>query len=226
MNKTESEIKHQRILWDEAHKNNRLYFDKLAYQPNPFAKEVVKFIPNNGVILELGCGNGRDARFFTREKNRKVISVDFSLVVLSQLKDHSKKDGTSRRVFPVAASIQNLPFRGSEVFDIIYARSALQVDDTGLMILLNQLIPMIKQGGYLCIQGKTPDDFKIQRSKEVGTNLFADPVENAHLRRAWREEDILRIIDKFRLTLIEMKKTEERWWGKNTNFIHFIAQKL
>jgi len=82
---------------------------------------------------------------------------------------------------------------------------------------------MLKPEGYLMIEGKSIDDFKISRSKEVSPNLFLD--HDGHLRRAWDEQTV-GLFDQYGLKLISSKPTEEIWQDNKTNFINFIVQKV
>lgn len=64
-----------KAYWDKKH-------DKYAAQswidkPSIFVKEVIKYFPKMGKILELAAGQGQDSRFFA-SKGYKVVSTDFS----------------------------------------------------------------------------------------------------------------------------------------------------
>jgi len=53
------------------------YYQNL--QPTSFAKFCLTYMPRNGKIIDLGCGNGRDSYFFGGQSNIKcVCGVDFA----------------------------------------------------------------------------------------------------------------------------------------------------
>jgi SAM-dependent methyltransferase len=43
--------------------------------PTPYIKDNFKLLPQKGVVLDIGCGNGRNSKFF-KDKGYNVISVD------------------------------------------------------------------------------------------------------------------------------------------------------
>jgi len=45
--------------------------------PSPFAQEIVKRLSSEDVVIELGCGNGRDS-LFLQEVTKKYYAVDYS----------------------------------------------------------------------------------------------------------------------------------------------------
>lgn len=214
----------QREYWEIQHQKRENGNETIIEEPNIFTKECIQYIPENGKVLEIGSANGRDARYFAREKNIETIAIDFSAEVMKQLTKASKEDNTSDLVLPVIAETNHLPLDRPDIFDAIYSRSALHLSDDDLSIFLDRATKILKSKGYLMIEGKTKDDFKISRSVEVSPNLYRD--NDGHLRRAWDEQSIHNLLEKNKLQLISSKKTEENWKGNKTNFINFIIQKM
>src|SRR5680860_16536 len=214
----------QRDYWEIQHQKKEGGHENIIEEPNIFTKECIHYIPENGKVLEIGSANGRDARYFAREKNIQTIAIDFSTEVMKQLIRTSKEDNTSDLVLPILADTNHLPLNSSNVFDAIYSRSALHLSDEELDIFLDQTTKMLKSKGYLMIEGKTKDDFKISRSEEISPNLFRD--NDGHLRRAWDEQTLDGFLKKNKLQLISSKKSEETLKNNKTNFINFIIQKM
>ena len=73
------------------------------------------------------------------------------------------------------------------------------------------------------IEGKPKEDFKIERSVEVGKNCYEDV--DGHVRRVWSEDDIKALCDSFDFEIVEMGRTVETVQEKETKYIHFIAKK-
>jgi ubiquinone/menaquinone biosynthesis C-methylase UbiE len=214
----------QREHWESKHIDTADEFSEIAGLPNGFAQECATYLSDHSKVLELGTALGRDARYFAREKGSEVFALDFSHPVLKVLKRHAQKDGVEDKVFPVQADIKQLPLAGKDILDAAYARSSLHISDEQLDTLLKQLLEMLKDGGYLMIEGKTPEDSKIKQSEAIENNLVID--DEGHLRRVWDEDYIRRnIIEKFGLDLISLSKHAETIKGQSTEFINFIAQK-
>lgn len=213
----------QKILWENQHISRESESRLLENIPNDFAKKCLPFIPEKGVILEVGSANGRDARFFAREKMCQVTAVDFSENALLQLQEASLRDNTSSLITPVLSDMKHIIQFPENYFDAFYARSAIHLSDSDLEIFFRKLIPSLKNESYLMIEGKTANDSKLERSTEVASNLCEDL--DGHIRRLWSEETIKKLTSKFNLKLLEITSTVEYWKDKETRFINFIAQK-
>lgn len=214
----------QRDYWDNRYELRREELKPLAFTPNHFARKCIKYLPKNAVIIAEGESEGRDARYFAREINATVFATDIGVSGLRALKDFSKKDNTSSLVLPVIADVRANPFVVSSGVDAFYARSSLHVSDWDLQRIFANLIPQLKRGGYIMVEGKPENNFKIERSEHLGGNLYRDT--DGHLRRMWTEENIQKVLEDFpELELVDMQRTQEKWEGKKSNFIHFIARK-
>ncbi len=104
---------------------------------------------------------------------------------------------------------------------MFYARSSLHLDDSELEEFMIELTTRLKTGGYICIEGKTPEDKKMARSQEIRPGLWSDPNESGHVRRLWSEESIQKLCDQNRLTIIQLSNHNDQFGS----FIRFIAQK-
>ncbi|PIR95934.1 MAG: hypothetical protein COT92_03705 [Candidatus Doudnabacteria bacterium CG10_big_fil_rev_8_21_14_0_10_42_18] len=215
--------KSQRELWEKQHLERAGEHEELEDTPNEFGKKCIQLIPENGTILEIGAANGRDARYFAKEKGCRVIATDFSEIAAGHLQAAAIKDRTSCHVYPVVADAKNLPITQKEYFDAVYARSSLHLDNEELDKFMEEVATILKSGGYLMIEGKPKEDFKISRSEEVKANMHMD--HDGHLRRAWSEEGIKKIVDKLGFQLISINRSTENWHGVETQFINFIAKK-
>lgn len=215
----------QQEYWDNQHKKRKQEFIELEQKPSDFAKKCLNYINPGAKILEIGIANGRDARYFIRNNKNIVFGVDISKEAISQLIVAANKDNTINNIFPTVADVNKIPelFKDRERFDIFYSRSSLHLDDTQLIIFFKYLIPNINQNGKIMIEGKTKEDFKINRSFEIGKNCYEDL--DGHIRRVWSKENIESLCDTFNLNIIEIGNTTEVLKDKETKFIHFIANK-
>lgn len=213
----------QKELWNKQHIERAAEHKELERTPNEFATECAQLIPESGLVLEIGAANGRDARYFTKEKGCKVVAIDFSKVAAGYLQNAAINDGTSSHVYPVIADARNLPIAQTETFDAVYARSSLHLGNEELGKFLDHVAVTLKPGGYLMIEGKPKEDLKISRSKEIEENMYMD--HEGHLRRAWSEKGIKDIVEKLGFELISINYSTENWHGVETHFINFIAKK-
>lgn len=175
------------------------------------------------MVIEIGPGNGRDARFFAREKKAHVFALDFSQNAIEQLSKALKKESLNKNVFPVQMNSTELGVGAKEWLDVLYARSSLHIDDQQLDELLSKVIIMLKKNGYIMIEGKSSLDYKIKRSREVKPHIMVDI--DGHERRVWDLEHIEKISRQFHLQIVDISEATEIINGNETKFINCILQK-
>lgn len=213
----------QKDLWNKQHLAREREHQDLEDTPNTSAVSIAGYIPEEGTVLEIGPGNGRDARYFIKERNCKVIAVDFSENAIEQMIEASKKDGTIEKLETVLADTRDLETPPADSLDMFYARSSLHLSDKDLYLLFEKIVPALKTGGYVFIEGKTTQDLKISRSTLVDDNLLED--NDGHLRRSWNSDFIEDFCNKTGIKLIEISDKTEFWKDIETSFINFLAKK-
>ena len=73
--------------WEELHKR----YDGLDWteKPSIFAEEVVQYFPKNGVLLDLGAGQGQDSVYFA-QAGFSVFSTDREVSIIERADQYSK----------------------------------------------------------------------------------------------------------------------------------------
>ena len=106
-------------------------------------KEFLNEIPENGLILDAGCGSGRDSRMFT-EKGFNVIAIDGSVKMC--------KLASSYLNFEVShMQFQEIEFINE--FDGVWASaSLLHLNSTDLLDVLKRLKKALKKDGVLYME--------------------------------------------------------------------------
>ena len=66
--------------WNEYYKKNIA-----PNEPSKFAKDILKYLDSGKKLIELGCGNGRDAMFLANN-NISVVAIDQSESSINNLK--------------------------------------------------------------------------------------------------------------------------------------------
>ena len=109
-----------------ADKGKSAYWDDYYHgvtgvsSPSPFALFVAEKLPPQQKILEVGCGNGRDATFFGRQGHR-VTAVDKSAAAVELCQ---KLHGESAATF-LAGTLKLYSEEWAGQFDFVYSRFVL-----------------------------------------------------------------------------------------------------
>ena len=220
----------QASLWDEQHGmrgTSGPEGDHLLYVPNQTAVTFASHLPQRAVILEIGCANGRDARYWASLGHR-VFCADFSKVALEQLKAVGSRQKLMSNLHPLHHDISSgdLPHSvGCEV-DGFYARSALHVDDGTMNVLAARITQTVRSGGSILIEGKNAQDPKINRSIDMGDGLAVDPKENYHLRRVWTCEFMMQLCGVYNWSILELEEHSESHNGQDAHFVRLIAKRM
>jgi 2-polyprenyl-3-methyl-5-hydroxy-6-metoxy-1,4-benzoquinol methylase len=117
----------------------------------PF-REFIQFFDNldqnNCRVLDLGCGQGRDALLIAR-KGHYVLGVDISATGIAQTLEDARKEGLT--VEGVVADI--VQFEPSEAYDVILLDRVLHMlkDDHDRTAVLERVCHHTKPGGFVLI---------------------------------------------------------------------------
>lgn len=212
----------QESLWDEIHA--RQDWPELNFVPNDLAIEVKKLLPPFSRIIEVGCSNGRDARYLA-SFGHNVVAIDFSEVALVQMMSLAKEQECAERIIPIrhniAGGLPNLP---ADSFDCFYARSSLHVNDDEMIKLAEGISLIIKSGGLVAIEGRTEDDESILDSEKIAGGLAINWKESGHLRRIWTKDFCTRLSIAFSWQIAVLAKREDGV-GNKKQLLRFIARK-
>ena len=100
--------------WEQYYTNNNMPGDQ-----SPFANEIIKYLSPNTTLLDLGCGNGRDALFFSNNEI-DVTGIDQASTEIDFLNEKFSKKNL-RFVCDDFTKISKL----DSSFDSIYSRFTL-----------------------------------------------------------------------------------------------------
>ena len=146
-------------------------------EPSLFAQFVWEnFLAKNAAptLLELGCGNGRDAVFFKRQK--------IAVTAIDQANDEIDfLAGSHADIRFLAGDFTKLPDFNFAPFDCIYSRFTWHsIDTTGEARLLNDCPKLLKSGGILAIEARGFQNSLFQKGEKVGENAY---IFGGHYRR-------------------------------------------
>lgn len=188
-----------------------------------FAKFVGENLSNNHKsLIELGCGNGRDAIYFAN-KNLNIIAVDQCENEIRFLKElYSKVENLEFIYYDFC----ELGFERS--YDIVYSRFTLhsisEIQESKVLLWAYQVL---NDNGMLCIEVRGKKNELYRKGKPVENEKDAF-IWNEHYRRfiafnkfCERLEDI-----GFSLEYAEEKKGFAPYKHDDETFIRVIAKKM
>jgi SAM-dependent methyltransferase len=155
------------------------YYDDLIKKqvqmaPSPFAKYLVeeKIIKKGALLIELGCGSGRDALFFS-EKGLNVIAID-------QCANTASAIDKFENIHAYAADFTRLD-KSDVVLDIVYSRFTMHsINEADENRTLEWVYKNLDVNGIFCVEVRTIKDPLCGLGEDRGGNVW---YYNDHHRR-------------------------------------------
>ena len=173
--------------WDNFYKNHAK--DSNLSKHSSFALFCLdkSFIKENQNIVEIGCGNGRDAIFFARNK-LNVHALDQSVSVIKEnmnlIDERYQKYLNLREADFVTENYQE--YKNINVF---YSRFTIHsITKNEESILLPKIYNTLENDGVLCIEVRTTKDPLYGIGDKIDKNTY---VNNNHTRRFIDSQEFL-----------------------------------
>ncbi len=97
-------------------------------------------------VLDVGCGPGLQTMTLAAETTGPVLGVDRVPAYLHQLTANAAAAGLEKRVLPLVADMNDLPFERN-TFDLIWSEGAAYI--MGFAEAMAAWRPLLRPGGYL-----------------------------------------------------------------------------
>jgi tellurite methyltransferase len=192
-------------------------------EPSLFAQYVLgKYVHPGDSMIEFGCGNGRDARFFAAN-GIDVVAVD---LCAPEIKELVEKNGTRPNLHYKIGDFTELE-ASEKSFDVVYSRFTLHsVNAEGQERALRWSQENLLKLGRLCIEtrGQKNEIYKLGDSVEGEKDAF---IYNNHYRRFVDFNEFKTEITETGLKIIEGSEQTGFAPFEDTDyhFIRVIAQK-
>lgn len=157
--------------WNEYYKKNIA-----PSEPSKFAKDILKYLESGKKLIELGCGNGRDAIFLSNNKI-DVVAVDQCESSINNLKSSVSSDNIDF----VADDFIETKLLEKESFDYVYSRFTLHsISEEQENKLINRVYEALKKDGLLLIEVRSVKDEIFGLGEQIARNTY---IYNNHSRR-------------------------------------------
>lgn len=129
---------------------DKVYLEKrhaLGEPTQEFVAFFAQYEKQNARVLDIGCGQGRDALFIAR-RGHHVTGVDLSTAGIAQLLEDARSEGLM--IEGVVADLS--AYEPGEQYDVIVIDRTLHMLDAAVRLqLLARLCRAVRSGGYLLI---------------------------------------------------------------------------
>jgi len=153
------EQKFDKNYFEQVYKNEKGFL--WGINPNPLTKRILK-IKSKGDVLDLGCGEGKDALFLAK-KGFKVDAIDISESAIKKLKERALKEKIS-----INAKVEDFDnYKIKNNYDVILSLAAIHFieDRKNLQKMIKNIQDKTRRGGINVItvfRKKDPSEGKFK----------------------------------------------------------------
>ena len=131
----------------------------------PFARDVLKYTKKNKSLIELGCGNGRDSVYFSKN-GLKVIGIDQCKEEINYLNNKYSSDNLSFQ----QGDFTRMSKKNS--YDYIYSRFTLHaVDEDAENRVLDWAYNSLNKGGLFFLELRSINDVLFEKGNKKGDGV-------------------------------------------------------
>lgn len=166
----------------------------------------IKLLPKNALILDAGCGPGREVKFFL-ENNLKAIGIDYSKAMIEKAKE----------IVPngefLVMDLKKIEFENDH-FDGIWTSGVLvHFTRNELETVLNEFKRVLKPNGIAYICTRLGKGSKVESGLEGGKFLI----------NYFEEKELLSLLKKIGFKIISNETTEDDY-GRGFDWISIFAK--
>lgn len=205
---------------DYQYWNNYYSENKAPTKQSKFAEDIIPYIKQGKKLVELGCGNGRDSRFFSKH-GLEVLAIDQSDSAIDYLEDIKCGNNIT---FKVDNFIESDLLEENK-FDYVYSRFTMHsITEQEEDKVVKRSYACLKEGGMIFIEARSVKDNICGLGKEVARNTYE---YNNHCRRFIVKEELEERIKKigFKIKYINESDNCAVFKDENPVVVRLIAQK-
>ena len=200
--------------WEREYRNPKLVTGNDGPQADTlrflkFLKKEQKYRVEDKVILDLGCGTGRNANYLA-EKGNKVIGIEISKTALNLAKTRASSIGVNAD-YRMGDIGEKYDIEDNSIDIVLDITSSNSLDEKGRKIYLNEVSRVLKNKGFIFVRALCKDGnknvknlLKISPGKEYDTYIMK---EIGLTERVFSREDIIKIYSQYFKILNLEKKT-------------------
>lgn len=168
---------------------NDIYAQKDFYwglKPHPLVKESILYLESKARVLDLGCGEGKDALFLAKN-NCDVTAVDISQNGIDKLVKYAQENTLNLKAY--VSSIEfylEKEIKNNDQYDAIYAMNSLQfLNQDTIFTVIKSIQEKTKRGGLNVIASFLAEN-KEQKDRILSKGrYFFDENELFEMYKEW-----------------------------------------
>ncbi len=189
-------------------------------KPSHFAQTVLPLIPQDNILLELGCGNGRDALYFA-EHGIKVYACDLCNNAIGLLNNSEHSNNPTFFV----ADFTNLESKLNDIkIDTVYSRFSLHsVSKEGSLRAIEWTYKHLQPKGLFLIEARSIHDPLYGKGTQVEKNAYITD----HYRRFLELDELVEALKNAGFTIRSAVESQgfAKYHDEDPSIIRIIAQK-
>ena len=206
-------MSHQGNIWEREYRNPKLVTKDDKPQADilrflKFLKKEEKYIVSDRVVLDLGCGTGRNSNYLAKEGN-SIIGIEISKTAISLAKERAKNLGleVDCRLGDIGEPYN---IKDESVDIILDVTSSNSLNEGGREMYLAETNRVLKNGGYFFIRALCKDgdqNAKILLKESPGKEYDTYTIKDFGLtERVFSREDFLSTYGKY-FKILKLEKT-------------------
>lgn len=205
---------HQGNVWEREYKNPKLVTKNDGPQADTqrffkFLKKDEKYKLENKIVLDLGCGTGRNSNYLASIGN-KVIGMEISKIAVNLAKERAL-DLNINVDYRLADIGQKYDLSDKSIDLVLDVTSSNSLDEKGREVYLSEVNRVLKNGGYFFVRALCKDGNKNVKNllkqspgKEYDTYIIK---EIGLTERVFSREDFIKMYSQYFKILHLEKKT-------------------
>jgi SAM-dependent methyltransferase len=159
---------------------NEFYSKNIAFPPSQFAALVASELDETKGILEIGCGNGRDAIFFS-SRGHPVKAIDASEVAIEKNKTANNRNPLIKFIHLDAREVRQLISENRDKINVIYSRFFLHsITEDIQEEIISSISEETNVGTRIFFEYRTTED---EKAEKIFGQHFRRYIDHDHLVR-------------------------------------------
>ncbi|MBI3632281.1 MAG: class I SAM-dependent methyltransferase [Candidatus Vogelbacteria bacterium] len=210
--------------WNERH----LKYSEADWidEPTLFAEWALQYLPQGGSMLELGCGQGQDSRFFA-EKGFIIDALDFSFEGLNLAQAKTPPELVPKISYEQIDISYPLPFN-DDAYDVVYSHLALHYfDQATTHEIFDETYRVLRTGGTLALLVNSTSDPEYGSGRKIEEDYY----ENDGIKkRFFSKKSLTPFVNRFKSLFLddkgELLKHKADGDRSRGGLVRFVGQKI